>query len=168
MGPALCLCQVAEGWKLPAFLWNIFARILVELCTHGCELHKGTESWVVKSPCYTMESTPAEEEEKPAMEGERRRKILIAIASFSILLGFFMMVVGCVMLGQYNIFLDFVTPRYTEGYLPSGHWNLHYGCFRNRGLCCCYATLLPDDSLSGSDGSCGSFGNPGICDLLCH
>lgn len=61
-----------------------------------------------------MESTPAEEEEKPAMEGERRRKILIAIASFSILLGFFMMVVGCVMLGQYNIFLDFVTPRYTE------------------------------------------------------
>merc|ERR1712107_519746 len=54
-----------------------------------------------------------------------------------------------------------------DRYLPSGHWNLHYGCFRNRGLCCSYATLLPDDSLSGSDGSCGSFGNPGICDLLC-
>merc|ERR1712203_2810 len=103
--PALCLCLVAESWNLPAFLWNTLARILIELCTHSCELHKGTESWVVESPCYTMDSTPAEEEEKPAVEGERRRKILIAIASFSILLGFFMMVVGCVMLGQYNIFL---------------------------------------------------------------
>ena len=25
-----------------------------------------------------------------------------------------MMVVGCVMLSQYSVFLDFVTPRYTE------------------------------------------------------
>ena len=61
-----------------------------------------------------MEDVPAEEEGKPAAEGEKRRKLLIGITSFSILLGFIMMVVGCVMLSQYSVFLDFVTPRYTE------------------------------------------------------
>ena len=61
-----------------------------------------------------MEDIPAEEDGKPAAEGEKRRKLLIGITSFSILLGFIMMVVGCVMLSQYSVFLDFVTPRYTE------------------------------------------------------
>jgi len=62
-----------------------------------------------------MEDITAEEDGKPAAaEGEKRRKVLIGITSFSILLGFILMVVGCVMLSQYSVFLDFVTPRYTE------------------------------------------------------
>ena len=57
-----------------------------------------------------MEDLTAEEDGKPAaVEGEKRRKVLIGITSFSILLGFIMMVVGCVMLSQYSVFLDFVS-----------------------------------------------------------
>ena len=59
-----------------------------------------------------MESVTVEEDGKP--EGEKRRKFLIGITSFSTFQGFIMMVVGCVMLSQYSVFLDFVTPRYTE------------------------------------------------------
>jgi hypothetical protein len=61
-----------------------------------------------------MEDITAEEDGKPAVEGEKRRKLLIGITSFSILLGFIMMVMGCIMLSQYSVFLDFVTRRYTE------------------------------------------------------
>ena len=61
-----------------------------------------------------MESVTVEEDGKPAAEGEKRRKFLIGITSFSTFQGFIMMVVGCVMLSQYSVFLDFVTPRYTE------------------------------------------------------
>lgn len=64
----------------------------------------------------TMEdiAAAAEDDGKPAEKGEKRRKLLIGLTSFSILLGFIMMVVGCIMLSQYSVFLDFVTPRYTE------------------------------------------------------
>ena len=61
-----------------------------------------------------MEDITAVEDGKPAVEGEKRRKLLIGITSFSILLGFIMMVMGCIMLSQYSVFLDFVTTRYTE------------------------------------------------------
>ena len=141
-----------------------------------------------------MEDVPAEEEGKPAAEGEKRRKLLIGITSFSILLGFIMMVVGCVMLSQYSVFLDFVTPRYTEtavfllviGLLTmavSGTGDSHStpiqeGFKRSytilfklkhfcRPLCCCDAALLPDDSVPGSYGGCCGDGGPSLCHILC-
>ena len=61
-----------------------------------------------------MEDITAVEDGKPAVEGEKRRKLLIGITILSILLGLIMMVMGCIMLSQYSVFLDFVTTRYTE------------------------------------------------------
>ena len=136
-----------------------------------------------------MEDVTAEEEGKPAAEGEKRRKLLIGITSFSILLGFIMMVVGCIMLSQYSVFLDFVTPRYTEtavfllviGLLTmavSGTGDSHSAPINEeealhildhfcRPLCGCDTTLLPDDSVLGSDGGSGGDGGPSLRHILC-
>ena len=146
-----------------------------------------------------MEDVTVEDDGKPAAEGEKRRKLLIGITSFSILLGFIMMVVGCVMLSQYSVFLDFVTPRYTEtavfllviglltmavsatgeshstaineekGSSDHTHSHILLHIFKHfcRPLCCCDATLLPDDSVLGSDGGSGGDGGPSLRHILC-
>merc|ERR1712037_621628 len=88
----------------------LFHRILHLYAWHPVKLYKPADL----DTCNAMEDITAEEDGKPAVEGEKRRKLLIGITSFSILLGFIMMVMGCIMLSQYSVFLDFVTRRYTE------------------------------------------------------
>lgn len=59
-------------------------------------------------------SQAVEEAGTGKVEGERRRKLLVALTVVSVLLGLVLVVVGSVLLARYNVFLDFVTPRYTE------------------------------------------------------
>jgi hypothetical protein len=59
-----------------------------------------------------LEREAGGQEAKP--EGDRRRKLLMGLTGASALLGVLLLVVGAVLLAQYNVFFDFVTPRYTE------------------------------------------------------
>ena len=54
------------------------------------------------------------EEFKEDTAGTRRRRILLFLTASSSLLGLVLLVVGAVTLAEYSVFLDFVTPRYTE------------------------------------------------------
>ena len=71
----------------------------------------------------------AEDDGKSAEEGGKRSKLLIGLTSSSILLGFIIMVVGCLMLSQYSDFVIY-------------HTKIQIGCFGKMTLCYCDATLL--------------------------
>merc|ERR1712179_646240 len=59
----------------------------------------------------TMEVLASEEGKKP---GKKRRRLLIVLTGMSMVLGTIMLIVGAVLLAQYNVFVDFVTAKHTE------------------------------------------------------